>query len=270
MALRTLANLRDECRRLLAIMTALDAGTGSTGDPVSSQPDPLNVVINSAINQAIEALNRVVRVGPFIEYPLTVAAATARKRSTFWVSVQSLLPPGGGVFHTSEIEELTWTDANGNTNRLQPFQYYSGGKGYTQFQAYKPGTPTQFITSGFQIGLLPPPDAAGTLTFTAASGIPALIADTDVPDLLPDDYEFALVYWAVMLLSAREAQSVEAQSRYPLFKEQAAQAFLQVYQWKNGFDDSGIEVVRNVLMMTPQNIQQLRSAPQPPQSGNGQ
>jgi len=259
MALHSQADMRDDVRRLLAIVPPIDTSSGAAGALPTAQPDPDNPTINTAINQAIEALNRIVRVGPFTDYTISVPAYTTDKRSVAWVNVSTIEPPGGGVFHATEILDVLWTGTDGNTNRLQPQQYYGSTKAYTQFQQYKPATrPSQFITTGVQIGLLPAPTEAGILTFSAASGQSALLTDTDVPAYIPDDYEFCLVYWAVMLLSAREAQSVEAQSRYPAFQQLAAQSMLQVYQWKNGYDDTGVEVARNILMMTPINTQQQR------------
>lgn len=270
MALHSQADMRDDVRRLLAIIPPIDTASGAAGAQPPAQPDPDNPTINTAINQAIEALNRIVRIGPFTDYTIAIPASTLTKRSFAWVDVSSIEPPRHGVIHATEILDVLWTDSDGNTNRLQPQQYYGGTKGYTQFQQYKPGArPSQFITTGAQIGLLPAPTTAGVLTFSAASGIDALLSDTDVPQFIPDDYEFCLVYWAVMLLSAREAQSVEAQSRFPIFQQLAVQTMLQVYQWKNGYDDSGVEVARNILMMTPQNAsqQRMQAAGAQPQGG---
>jgi hypothetical protein len=261
----TLDQMIDEVRRYIQILPPIDYATpGTSGAAPAGQPDPNNNMIIQAINDGIDAINSVVRVG--LEVDLTIATALPPniKRGAFYVDVSSVIP---NPLTAGEVTDVTWTDGN-NYMRLAPTDYYAAEKDYTQFQQLAPSQPQYFTVSGSQIGIVPPPSTTGTLYFNALTTIPNLVNGSDTITILPVEYQPAVIYWAVVFLSIRQATDVEAATRAQAFGPIATQRTLLIYAWKNGFDNTAIPSVREVLnmMWMQRNPQDLQSA-QPQQGG---
>ena len=270
MPVLTLAQFRDDVRRKLQVTPIYD-NTGNPAD-IGAQPlgqaDPSNVILNNAINEGIDAINRVVRVGRMMNLYQSVGAAPVTTRGPFYVDVTPTLPTGATV---GEIENVVWNDGT-FTNRLEPQGYYQQvKKGYEQFQNIAPATPRQFVLIGNQVGLLPAPAANGTLYFDLATTMPQLVNDTDTIAFLPVEHQVVVQYWAVAILSARAATDVEAQARFQSFSGMAAQGTAQIYAWKNGYNDDAIQSVRDTLQMMVAGLGgRMVQPPAAPPQGQGQ
>jgi hypothetical protein len=148
------------------------------------------------------------------------------------------------------VTNLAFSDGI-NTERLEPQDYYSKDKDYVAFQQYPPARPQQWLVIGGQLGILPPSATAGTLYMDATVGIPPLVADTDVVQFLPVDYQDCIPYLAASFLSGRQATDVEAMQRGQYFEAKGNQGIIQIVQWMTGYDDTLIANAQDTLQMVP-------------------
>ena len=256
----TRAQLRDSIRRHLQIIPPLDAGIAgaSAGDSPQSQPDPSNAVLNEYLNMGIDAVNRVCRVGPVQTLTAAVPVSTHLRKQYIDIS--------GSVGITLAADEVldVWFTENSTSNAyaLEPYLYYKDAKKFQQFAQAPPGRPAQYQVSGSQIILIPPSDRAGTLSFDTAQGMDQLTTDSQQIPFLPVEFQVAVEYWAVLLACARNGQDVESQARMQAFAPIAMQLLTQIYQWKNGYQSGGIDIVRETMMMIPNAMQPVTPAPQ--------
>ncbi len=264
----TLAQIRDAVRRHLQIIPPIDSGTGNVGDQPPGQPDPNNATVNQAINRAIGAVNRVVRVGKISTLPgLSVAAAPVYQMGPYYVDFSSLV---ADPLDTAEVADVTWYDG-ANYYRLEPYIYYADARRFMQFQQYKPAAhPIQYFMMGNQLGLLPAPLAGGTLYITQMEGLTQLVNDTDTISFLPVAYHDVVEYLSVAILSARAAQDVEANERFQKFWMLAVCGLQQIYDWKNGYGQASIQAIKDTLAMIPGMEQALKSALQTAPNPNNQ
>lgn len=267
----TQAQLRDDIRRKIQVVPLFDITgvSGDIGQPNSGQPDPNNITVNNAINEAIQAVNRVVRVGPLTYETIAVTAPASTFRGPFYVDISSVIP---NPLVVTEIFDVTFTSPT-TTIRLQPYNYYAAKKPGQQFIQQTPGRVVEFILTGNQIGLLTPPIDNGNLSFSVAAGIPPLTVDASTIQYLPVDFQSVVQYGAVTLLMYRRATDIESQTRAQSFGQMFMQGISTIYQWKNGFDDSGLESVKDTLRMMPWDEMQRRAGIAPggsPQQGQQQ
>jgi len=267
----TQAEFRDLIRRWLQLVPAVDdTPPGPVGDPSPSCPDPNNAMINQAINSGIGFINRSVRTGPLVTYQMPVPLGNIHARGPQYLDYSGSVPD---ALTASEVENAVFTDSI-VTNRLEPFAYYSLGRDYVPYQSYAPGVPTQLILSGSQIGILPPSATAGTVYFDVATSIPPLLNNTDQIAYLPVSYQMTVTYFAVAILSARQATNVEAIQRYQTFLPLATQGLVDIYTWKNGYDAAAIQTIRDTTAMIPlaaawRQVEAAQAVAQPPGPQNG-
>lgn len=254
MAALTLAQFRDSVRRRIEIQPVFDQ-TGNSADIgiiPPGQPDPNNLMMNTAINDAISMINRFVRVGNLVPLSIAVTADTT-ERGPLSVDISSVIPAGTSFL---EITNVKWDAGSGSVWRLEPIGYYTkpGAKpGYEPFQQYTPSSPRQFLIVGNQVQIMPPPNANGNLRFSAAAVMAPLVNDSDTiaTTVLPVDMQPVIEYIAVCVLSARKASDVESVNRLQSYTPLANQGIAEIYAWKNGENATGIESVRATLNMTP-------------------
>jgi hypothetical protein len=256
-----LNQIRDQVRRLLQVQPLYD-NTGSTGDygnPATGSPEPNNNLLNQTINEAIDAINSVVRCGAItLLAAITVAAVPSYAYGPAYIDYSSVLTNAGDV---AEIINAVWVQtASGATIRLEPYNYYAPSRKYEPFAQYAPmSNPVQWQDAGNQIMLLPPPAQAGSLYLTQQEGIPYPASDTATIAFLPVSYHRAVWYLAVAILSARAASDVEANDRFQKFYTLGVSALQQIYAWKNGNDEGSMNMIADTLQMIP-GIMQARSA----------
>lgn len=263
--------MRDEVRRYMRITPPIDPPTSSgvAGQQPTDTPDPNNNTINQAINDGIYFINRIVRVGLINDVNIDVVAAPPSKRGAYWVDMSSKMVP---TIISAEIENVWWLDKSDPNNpipqQLEPLTYYKYSRVNRDFQQQAPSSNiVQFILSGVQIGLLPPPANVGTLYCTVANGMSPLAADGDTIPYLPVDLQQAVLYWAVVILSMRRANDVEGAALIQSYMPAAQDSTVKIWVWKNGYDEAGINAVREQLTMS--SLLTVQAQQQSPQQAQG-
>lgn len=253
--LKTLAQFRDTVRRHLEIQAPVDI-QGNSGDAPSLTPDPSNPVINEAINEAIATVNRLVRLGSATTRSLAISGQSATVRGIQFVDISAVV---ANVNALVEIEHVWFTSKGGDIITLQPYSYYAPTKGHQPYPQQAPGRPSQFVLAGNQIGILPPSNIDGTVTFSYLSGMNYLFADTDQIVGVPYECQWAVVYWACYLLCAQKSYNVDYQARGQVYQQLARETVLQNYIWKNGYTEEGVASIRKTLQMYPLELEKKAS-----------
>lgn len=266
----TVAQMFDQVRRYLRITPPIDppVSGGTPGIQPPDTPDPNNNTILQCLNDGIYLINKIVRAGVISDANITVAPVVPTKRGALFVDISSVV---GQPLIVSEIENVWWVDtASSLVQQLAPLTYYQYATVNKDFQQVAPAqAPVQFIVSGPQIGLLPPPNAAGTLWFTQVGGMATtsagqLVNTTDTISFLPVELQQTVLYWAVVVLCARRANDVEGASLIQTYLSMAQDGTEKIWTWKNGYDADGIKSVRAQLqMMSLLTLQQSQAGSQP-------
>jgi hypothetical protein len=255
------AQMRDAIRRMIEVVPLYDQ-TGSTGDegqPTPGQPEPNNNTMNDAIAQSIDYLNRNARI-ELLSIPsggVAVSSAPTWLQGPYPVDVSAAL---SDTLQPVEISEVTWDNGQANTTgqyiRLQPVDYYAEIKPFDQFKTYpQQPTPQQYFVIGNQVFLVPAPNTAGTLWFYYTIGIPQLTADTGTGSeiaVLPVCFQDVILYASVTLLSARQGEDTEAQSRFDKYMALTQDAMQSTIAYRNAYPIySGNVPQQNTQKMTP-------------------
>lgn len=247
----SLALARDRIRRNIQVRPLVDV-TGNpadVGQPYPVQPYPDNPVINQAINEAIDIVNSVVRVGAISVIQIGVTPAT--QPGPYWVDFSSAVPD---VSDVSEAVNVDWKSATGSKLlRLEEYDYYAFARHYVPADQLLPANnPVQWFQTGTQIAITPPPNQAGILYITQQEGLPYLCIDTDdLNPYLPINYDRCVWYLATALVCNIMASDVEMTQRGQWFYAQGTTILRQIYDWKNGFSQASIEAQSDTLTMTP-------------------
>lgn len=251
----SLAQTRDVVRRYLQLVPQFDIDGATIGAASVSSPDPNNALVTQAINDGISAVNRVVRIGAVTDLPpINVPAAPLWKRGPYAVeySTDQLV-----ALDVAEVLDVVWFDQNSISYRLEPYDYYGPAREFFPFTQYaQEPHPRQYFVLGSQILLLPPPTQSGSLYITQMEGIPPLVADTDTIGYLPINYHPVIHYYAVMILSARSAQDVEAADRFARFRDLALNGLVEVFTWKFGYNQDSVDAIKSTLQMSLPSIAQ--------------
>lgn len=253
--LLTLAQLRDTVRRHLEIQAAIDVG-GNSGAAGSLSPDPTNPIINEAINEAIATVNRLVRLGLADTASIAVSGQPATTRGIQFVDVSGIV---SNVNSLVEIEHVWFRSSGGDIIALQPFSYYAPTRGHQSFPQQATGRPAQFVLAGNQIGILPPSNIDGTLSFSYLPGMNYLFSDADTIRNVPYECQWSVVYWACYLLCAQKAYNVDYQARGQQYLQMAKESVLQNYIWKSGYNEEGVVSIRKTLQMYPLELEKKAS-----------
>jgi hypothetical protein len=262
----------DQVRRYLQIVPPIDFSTpGASGAQPLEDPDPNNNAIIQCINDGIDYINRIVRIGLNTGISLATAGpgvggVTIFTRGPFYFDTSGVLPVTQSAF---EYTDIVWTDGV-NANRLAPLDFYAQEKDYTQWQQLPPGRPTYYIELGNQIGLIPAPNVAGTLIMNGLMTIPQLVNLTDTISYLPIEYQDTVLFAAVVLLSQRQAMDVEAATRAQSFLPLMQQGVVAIYSWANGFANTGNATAMSTLQMIPLQMHPLDLSQPAPSGGNNQ
>jgi hypothetical protein len=259
-----LNQMRDQVRRLLQLQPLYDTSgnTGDWGNPIAGQPDPNNILINQVLNEAIDAINRVVRLGKVTVLPgVSVSGVASYQYGPYYVDYSGVVADPNSI---SETINVVWVNAGtGKVIRLEPYGYYAPSRRYMPFNQYAPlPNPVQWQDAGTQIMLLPPPSQAGTLYLTQQEGLVHLVNDTDTIGYLPVNYHPTVWYLATAILSARAALDVEANDRFAKFYQLGASGLQQLYAWKNGWEEGSSDAIADTLRMIP-GVQQALMAGRP-------
>src|SRR5579862_8238263 len=152
----TLAQHRDDVWRKLQVTPAIDQG-GTSGTIGTGFSDPIVAVVNRALNEGINTVNRVARIGNVSDLaPINTPAAPIYLRGPYYISFEALEQELNDV---TEIADVHWQGPNGQYIRLEPFDFYAPSRIYMPFHSYNQSyQPVQYFTKGNQIGLLHAPN----------------------------------------------------------------------------------------------------------------
>jgi hypothetical protein len=263
----TVNGMTDAVRRLLEKVPGIDLPTPlATGLPAPNQPSPNNQAILDALNFAIDWVNRKVRCGPivWISAGIAVTAAPAGVQGGWNVDISA---SDANTLLIREVNDAVWsyTGQQGSVSatlyrRLQPINYGAPVMAASPFPQEAPSsTPTRFYVSGTTVVLFPPPMVAGTLYLMQTEGMPQLVATSDTIVGPPVSLHSVVFFKAVSILSAREGTNVESAQRDARFDAMATDGLGDIIAWKQGFDPSLIDVLRDSARMVAAGEQQRRA-----------
>lgn len=272
----TLAQMRDYVWRLIQVVPQWDVDGSTLGTLAAGFSEPNKNTTNQAINEGIDAINRVVRIGAVSDLsPIAVNPAPIWKRGPYYIDFYA---DEQNSLDVAEVTDVVWVDGGGISYRLEPYDYYGPAREFMPYLQYSQEPhPRQYFMLGNQIGVLPAPNQAGTLYVTQMEGIPPLVNDTDPILYLPINYHAVVRYYAAMVLSARAAMDVEANDRFVKYRDLALNGLVEIYTWKNGYNQDSIDAIKSTLQMrlpsvaaTPMDQQAAGVQNAPQQPGQGQ
>lgn len=208
--------------------------------PYGAQPSwalvPSDYTLNSVIRSACATVIRKCRVQNALHFTeVDIASQTAT--GPFILRLDAL--PGFADGQVVRLRRSYWTQDSGVTfTRVMPVLLSQQDIEMSNWMNNGPGTPTQIAVEGMQIYVLPGPDTAGTLRMTVGSGCLAPLMDDEGYDGIPEAYDDAINYVALMELAAVLAGDAEMQKRLSVFAPFAAEGLKELEAW---FDNAALE-----------------------------
>lgn len=269
----TRAQMRDRIRRNLQLfpLTDISGLTSDQGAAYSVQPYPHDALLNQCLNEAVDAVNSIVRVAPVTVVTVTVPAST--QPGPAYVDFSPSLLDLADVSEALNVDWQPTSPANAKLLRLEPYDYYAPTRVYVPLDPLPPAPhPDQWFQIGSQIGLTPPPNQAGTLYVTQQEGLTYPVTDADTLDtFLPTTYHRAIYFLATAFVCNIQTSDVEMAGRGQWFYAQGMAIVQQIYDWKNGYGVGSMEAQRDTLQMIPgmNRLTPMRQGPQRPDNQQG-
>lgn len=254
----------DTVRRMLELVPGIDLPTPlASGLPSPNQPDPNNQTILDALNYSIDWVNRKVRCGPvaWISSGIMVSAASSSVMGGWPVDFST---DDANTYLIREANDAvwSWTLSSGQPQyrRMASINYGAPVEASAAFpQEAQTQQPNRFAITGTTCILFPPPNVAGTLYLMQTEGIGQLVNSGDTIVGPPVSLHSTIYFKAVSILSARQGSNVESAQRQGLFDGFAADGIGDIAAWKQGFDPSMIDVLRDSGRMVAAGEQQRRA-----------
>ncbi len=218
--------------------------------PYGAQPtwamEPSNYLLDSAIATACGTVIRECRVQNALRFTdVNIPAQTAFGPFILRLDALPGFSPGGVVtlrrsMWTTDVTAGTWYPVY-PVNLSQQDTYQSN------YMNDGPGTPFQIAIEGNLVYVLPGPDTDGTLRLTVGSGVLAPLTDEEGYDGIPEAYDDAINYIALVELAAMMPGDNEMARRAQSFAPFAVQGISQLTGF---FDNMALDEFAGVATWT--------------------
>jgi len=233
------AQIRDRVRRVyLGITPPIDPqpGTGApvpgaqAGDAPTQRPDPSNAVLNDCLEMAVADLCRKCDYHENRVEAFPVAAYPAGFSGPAWVGLQEFL----GSANLRDIKRVVWTDSTHPPTLLQGTSWQTRDRLQQPQEAVPCGLPVFYLLQGYELGLLPAPTAAGTLSMLLGTSPYGPVTDQDILRQLPVDFHEVVFVGAAIRSLSRIAEDAEAQAKLSTLVPVWLTGVGEVMTYKNG------------------------------------
>lgn len=219
-------------RYRIGLRTPLEAGIpgAQSGDCPDWDPEPSNMKLDSFIDSACDIINQQVGVsGDSQIRSLAISAQTAD--GPYCVDLGSL---SGYPDRSVMGVRRAWWDDGGGPSPLQARFLADLTRENDQWANDEASTPTMFAVEGYTLYLMASPSAAGTLKFMCSTGLVAPQSDNDTFQGIPETFDSALLYIAIVQYGKAEAGDAEMAARAKAFTSDAAAGMSKLEAWFNG------------------------------------
>src|SRR5579872_3426661 len=230
----TRAGMRDDMRRMLGLVPAVDANptNGVPGDPGPHQPLPNNAMLNLCLDLAVSEINRkagwVETSSPIL---VSFAAATANGPvlQDLAHDTTSFSAAGNQI---NSVRSARWQNTGDTTwTPLSMTSYYElDRKGY-DWRSDPPGTPVYAIVQGYSLQLTPPPASAGQVSMLCGVGLLNPLSDSDTLGQLPGDYYPCVLANALQYVVAQVPDDSVMQQRAAFWLPKAVDGVHDIAEW---------------------------------------
>jgi hypothetical protein len=260
--------MNDYIRRRMGRVPGIDMLFGlPSGVPSPPNPIPGNQNILNALNDAIDWLNGKVRCGPVVwTASVAVSAAGAAVVGAYPVDVSS---DDSNTLLLREVTDVVLgyplsvggTSQTGYT-RLRQINYSAMLAGDAAYQQEAPvNVPDRYFVTGTTLCLVPPPNQALTMYLFQTEAIPQLAALTDTIVGPPVGLHSVIYQFALSILCATDYDTSQAMANKAQAYEQLAISRLpDVIAWKQGYDPTNADVLRDISRMVSSGEQQRRAS----------
>lgn len=260
-----LAGYREEIRLLLGIQTprekwTLDNDLGMAGPVVpnfgaqpSAQPRPTNYSIDAAVRSAVDRCNMVAGTSDNRGFAdLTVAAVQSTYKGPLLLDLSSL--DGYPARHVLSADSAQWYDGQSYWP-LQPVFLPQLDAQRNQYMNDGPGVPLEYSVDGYTLYLKPAPALAGTIRFRISSQMLAPSSDSEGFAPLPESYDKAVLYVALMELATINSQDAEMVARAMRYEKRAEEGLTAIAAW---FDHGSMSEHQGGITYDADNVRRYR------------
>ena len=215
----TRRHFRERVRHNLNKRTLRDSNPQAVlGEPAPTHPWPSNAFLNEKIDDAIAKLNAECDLGFSMNEEIEVAAASEDGEQRVELS--------GSV----NIVKRAYWEVSGTFYPLTQVDREEFDRTRRQRETADAGTPRYLWREGNDLFLYPGTDTAGTLHFSAGTGIIGFTTDNDTLLQLPNDYHIIAVDLVTELVAETQQQDTEMASYAALYHAKV---------WGDGRQDIG-------------------------------
>lgn len=202
---------------------------------LGAQPDdspfPSNSLLDSVITSACNTVTRRCRMLDAIHYT-EIAIPSQTAGGPYMLRLDAL--PGFSDGQAVNIRRAYWiTTGDTDYQRLEPIFLGQQDTDQSNWMNDGPATPQQIAVEGMSIYLLPGSDTGGTLRLTVGAGLLAPMSDDEGYDGIPEAYDDAVNYLALVELSMIPSGDKEMQARAAAFSPFAQAGLAEIDAWSD-------------------------------------